>query len=66
VGAVLFAAFGLESDDGPTVEEIAGSPEIEGDALPALNPDTDTDPAVGLPGAGGRGRGLRRQPHLDR
>jgi cytochrome c biogenesis protein CcmG, thiol:disulfide interchange protein DsbE len=49
VGAVLFAAFGLESDDGPTVEEIAGSPEIEGDALPALNPDTDSDPAVGSP-----------------
>lgn len=49
VGAVLFAAFGLESDDGPTLEEIAGSPEVEGDGLPALNPDTGTDPAVGSP-----------------
>jgi thiol-disulfide isomerase/thioredoxin len=49
VGAVLFAAFGLESDDGPSVEEIAGSPEIEGDTLPALNPDTGTDPALGSP-----------------
>lgn len=49
VGAVLFAAFGLESDDGPTVEEIAGSPEIDGNGLPALNPDTGTDPAVGSP-----------------
>jgi cytochrome c biogenesis protein CcmG, thiol:disulfide interchange protein DsbE len=49
VGAVLYAAFGLESDDGPTVEEIAGSPEIEGDGLPALNPDAGTDPAMGSP-----------------
>lgn len=44
-GALLFAAFGLESDTGPTLEEVAGSPTIEGDALPTL-PEGD-DPAVG-------------------
>jgi cytochrome c biogenesis protein CcmG, thiol:disulfide interchange protein DsbE len=46
VGAVLFAAFGLESDDGPTLEEIAGSPEVQGDALPPLAPEGE-DVAVG-------------------
>jgi thiol-disulfide isomerase/thioredoxin len=46
VGAVLFAAFGIESDDGPSLEEVAGSPEVEGDALPAVA-EGDEDIAVG-------------------
>lgn len=44
--AVLYAAFGLESDDGPSLEDVAGSPEIDGDALPAAAPDAE-DTAVG-------------------
>lgn len=47
VGAVLFAAFGLESDDGPTLEEIAGEPAVEGQALPPFQGDGD-DPAAGM------------------
>ncbi|MEX0835106.1 MAG: TlpA disulfide reductase family protein [Nitriliruptor sp.] len=43
--ALLFAAFGLESDTGPTLEEVAGDPTIEGEVLPVL-PEGE-DPAVG-------------------
>lgn len=48
--ALLFAAFGLGDDtdsDAPTLDEVAGSPTVEGDALPQL-PD-GADPAVGAP-----------------
>jgi thiol-disulfide isomerase/thioredoxin len=45
VGAVLFAAFGLESDDGPTLEEVAGEPDVEGEPLPILQ--EGDDPAAG-------------------
>lgn len=47
VGAVLFAAFGLESDDGPTLEEVAGEPAVDGQALPPL--PEGGDPALGSP-----------------
>ncbi|WP_052664956.1 TlpA family protein disulfide reductase [Nitriliruptor alkaliphilus] len=44
--ALVYAAFGLESDDGPTIEEVAGSPDIDGETLPAVAPE-DEDIAVG-------------------
>lgn len=49
LGAVIFAAFGLESPDtGPALEEVAGSPSVDGDALPVLE-DPTADPTVGTP-----------------
>ncbi len=47
VGAVLFAAFGLEGEEAVTLEEVAGDPTIEGTALPFL--PEGGDPAVGSP-----------------
>lgn len=47
VGAVVFAAFGLEGPDtGPSLEEVAGDPAVAGDRLPVLE-DPTTDAAVG-------------------
>jgi thiol-disulfide isomerase/thioredoxin len=43
--ALVYAAFGIEGDTGPTLEETAGSPEVAGDALPAFA--DGGDPAVG-------------------
>jgi cytochrome c biogenesis protein CcmG, thiol:disulfide interchange protein DsbE len=45
VGALLFAAFGLDNDTGPDVDEVAGSPSVSGQDLPPL-PDGE-DPALG-------------------
>ena len=48
VGALLFAAFGMGDEAGPSVEEVAGSPEVTGDPLPQFpqNGDPAADPAV--------------------
>lgn len=47
VGALLFAAFGLEGpESGPGVDEVAGSPQVEGEALPVLQ-DPASDVAAG-------------------
>ena len=48
VAALLFAAFGLGDEAGPSVAEVAGSPEVEGDALPQTE-DFENDPALGDP-----------------
>jgi cytochrome c biogenesis protein CcmG, thiol:disulfide interchange protein DsbE len=49
VGALLFAAFGLGDEAGPSVAEVAGSPDITGDPLPPFPEDGDpaADPALG-------------------
>lgn len=47
--ALLFAAFGLGDDEEqPTVAEVAGSPEVEGEPLPP-GEDPANDPAAGEP-----------------
>lgn len=47
VGVLVWAAFGLESpDSGPGVDEVAGAPDISGDALPVLE-DPANDVATG-------------------
>lgn len=49
VGAVLFAAFGLDADaDRPTVGDLAGSPTIEGAPLPTFT-DPASDDVAGQP-----------------
>ncbi len=48
LAAVLFAAFGMGDEAGPSVEEVAGAPEVDGEDLP-LHDDPGTDPAVGGP-----------------
>ena len=51
VGALLFAAFGMGDEAGPSVEEVAGSPDISGEPLPQFPQDEDpaADPALGAP-----------------
>jgi thiol-disulfide isomerase/thioredoxin len=61
LGALLFAAFGIDSPEAASVEEVAGDPAIGGDALPPLE-DPATDPTLGGPapevvGAGFDGEG---------
>jgi cytochrome c biogenesis protein CcmG, thiol:disulfide interchange protein DsbE len=48
VAAVLFAAFGMGEEAGPSVEEVAGDPEVVGEALPP-GEDPANDPALGGP-----------------
>jgi thiol-disulfide isomerase/thioredoxin len=39
--ALVYAAFGIERDAGPALEEVAGAPEVEGQELPAFTPEGD-------------------------
>ncbi len=48
LGALLFAAFGIDSPSAASVEEVAGDPTVTGDALPPLE-DPATDPTLGAP-----------------
>lgn len=45
--ALVYAAFGIEGDTGPELEEVAGAPEVEGQELPAFSPEGDA--AIGTP-----------------
>jgi thiol-disulfide isomerase/thioredoxin len=45
--ALVYAAFGIESDSGPALEEVEGDPQITGEALPAFT--GEGDPALGTP-----------------
>ena len=49
VGALLFAAFAMGDEAGPSVEEVAGSPEVTGEPLPPFpqNGDPAADPGLG-------------------
>ncbi len=55
LGALLFAAFGLETDTGPSVAEVAGSPTVDGEALAVLD-DPQNDPTVGQEAPTARGQ----------
>ena len=46
LAALLFAAFAMGDEAGPSVEEVAGSPEVSGEPLPATE-DLENDPARG-------------------
>jgi thiol-disulfide isomerase/thioredoxin len=43
--ALVYAAFGIEGDTGPTLEEVEGAPQISGEALPTFT--GEGDPALG-------------------
>jgi cytochrome c biogenesis protein CcmG, thiol:disulfide interchange protein DsbE len=49
VGALLFAAFALGDEAGPSVADVAGSPDVTGEPLPMFpdNGDPAADPALG-------------------
>jgi thiol-disulfide isomerase/thioredoxin len=48
IAAVLYAAFAMGDEAGPSVEEVAGDPEVSGEQLPPAE-DPANDPAVGGP-----------------
>jgi thiol-disulfide isomerase/thioredoxin len=44
--ALVYAAFGIEGNTGPSLEEVEGSPQVTGDALPPFAAEGG-DPALG-------------------